>query len=100
MDPKALLDELMGRERDVPLGQRSLRKIRYDDPTVCKYQLAGLYPHLRFKNTHSDLGACAYEIHERGSIMADYNSHDEYEKEWDEKRLLRYLEDFGPSFPI
>ncbi len=53
---RAMLDELMGKERNVPLTQRSNRKIHYDDPTVCKYALAGLCPNGLFKNTRSDLG--------------------------------------------
>ena len=32
MDPKALLDELMGRERNVPLHERSQKRMRFDDP--------------------------------------------------------------------
>ncbi|KXZ48441.1 hypothetical protein GPECTOR_28g851 [Gonium pectorale] len=35
---RAMLDELMGKERNVPLSQRSNRRIHYDDPTVCKYE--------------------------------------------------------------
>jgi hypothetical protein len=56
MDAKALLDELMGKERNVPLSERSQRRMRYDDPSVCKYDMAGLCPHGLFKNTRSDLG--------------------------------------------
>ena len=60
MDPKALLDELMGKERNVPLTERSNRRMRYDDPSVCKYELGGLCPHRLFKNTKSDLGGTAW----------------------------------------
>lgn len=34
MDPRALLDELMGRDRNLPLDQQKNRKLRYDDPEV------------------------------------------------------------------
>ena len=108
MDPKSLLDELMGKDRDVPLEKRSTKKMRYDDPSVCKYQLGGLCPHRLFKNTRSDLGKiirrparpcdmahlyrwllfagpCSYEVHddhvEWEGIIADYNTHDDREKE-------------------
>ena len=60
MDAKALLDELMGKERNVPLAERSNRRMRYDDPSVCKYDLGGLCPHRLFKNTKSDLGASVH----------------------------------------
>lgn len=53
---RSMLDELMGKERDVPLEKRSGRGVRYDDPEVCKYALAGLCPYGLFKNTKSDLG--------------------------------------------
>ena len=44
---RALLDELMGVERDVPLAARSGRGAapRWDDAGVCGYALAGLCPH-------------------------------------------------------
>lgn len=53
---RAMLDELMGKERNVPLDKRSNKRIRFDDPTVCKFALAGLCPYGLFKNTRSDLG--------------------------------------------
>ena len=53
---RALLDELMGKERNVPLEKRSGRGLRYYDPEVCKLALAGLCPYGLFKNTKSDLG--------------------------------------------
>lgn len=53
---RAMLDELMGKERNVPLNERSGKRIRFDDPSVCKYQLGGLCPNRLFKNTKSDLG--------------------------------------------
>ena len=53
---RAMLDELMGKERNVPLDQRKGTDIRFNDPEVCKYALAGLCPYGLFKNTKSDLG--------------------------------------------
>ena len=54
---RAMLDELMGKERNVPLDQRKGTDIRFNDPEVCKYVLAGsLCPYRLFKNTKSDLG--------------------------------------------
>ena len=57
---RAMLDELMGKERNVPLDQRKGTDLRFNDPEVCKYALAGLCPYGLFKNTKSDLGK--YEI--------------------------------------
>lgn len=61
---RAMLDELMGKERNVPLDQRKGTDIRFNDPEVCKYALAGLCPYGLFKNTKSDLGNCKYTVHE------------------------------------
>ncbi len=108
---RAMLDELMGKERNVPLGQRSNRKLQYDDPSICKLTLAGLCPNRLFKNTRSDLGKpwrphptlpkrdpmwcltfpadavgpCGYELHddhiEWEGIKAEYDRQDAREHE-------------------
>jgi hypothetical protein len=54
---RAMLDELMGKERDAPLHERSNRKVVFSDADVCKYELVSVCPHQLFKNTKSDLGA-------------------------------------------
>ena len=54
---RALLDELMGKERNVPLMERTNRELTFSSPEVCKYAIAGLCPYGLFKNTKSDLGA-------------------------------------------
>lgn len=53
---RAMLDELMGKQRNVALHERSAKVVRWDDASVCKYQLCGLCPSRLFKNTKSDLG--------------------------------------------
>ena len=57
---RSMLDELMGKERNVPLTERTGRGLRFEDPDVCKHQLAGLCPFQLFKNTKSDLGEAAH----------------------------------------
>ncbi|MEW5311126.1 MAG: hypothetical protein WDW38_002866 [Sanguina aurantia] len=94
---RGLLDELMGKERNVPLNQRSGKSLKYDDPLVCKYAVAGLCPNRLFKNTRSDLGTCGFEMHEDHiqweSVAEDYGKQDDREKERYERRLHKYLED-------
>lgn len=51
-----MLDELMGKERNVPLTERTGRALKYSDAEICKYELAGLCPYGLFRNTKSDLG--------------------------------------------
>lgn len=74
---RAMLDELMGKERNVPLDQRKGTDMKFNDPEVCKYALAGLCPYGLFKNTKSDLGNCKYPVHE------DDVQWDVVKEEWD-----------------
>jgi hypothetical protein len=56
---RAMLDELMGKQRNAPLSEQKAGALRWDDPNVCKFQLVGVCPHKLFKNTRSDMGACS-----------------------------------------
>jgi hypothetical protein len=54
MDPKALLDKLMGRGRN---GDASLEKRKnFTDDDICKDYLCGLCPYELFRNSRGDLG--------------------------------------------
>lgn len=55
-----LLNELMGRDRDLAPGQ-SANKMHWSDPEVCKYYLCGFCPSELFTNTKADLGPCDKE---------------------------------------
>ncbi|KAL6748790.1 hypothetical protein V8C86DRAFT_3015992 [Haematococcus lacustris] len=94
---RAMLDELMGKERDVPLPMRSQRAMRWDDPLVCKYQLCGLCPSRLFKNTKSDLGPCEYEVHDDHldwpTIHEDFKKADPRDTERYERKLMKFLEE-------
>lgn len=84
---RGMLDELMGKDRDLPPSMRTGRTVKFSDASVCKYQLAGLCPNMLFKNTKSDLGACQYEIHD------DHIEWDSIQKQWEElgeHEKLRY----------
>lgn len=63
---RALLDELMGRERNVPLEERTNRELTFSSHEVCKYAIAGLCPYGLFRNTKSDLGAFRFRAHRAG----------------------------------
>ncbi|KAJ3434660.1 RNA-binding protein luc7-related [Anaeramoeba flamelloides] len=54
-----ILDELLGRNRNGEYSESDDLK-RFDDPRVCKYDLAGLCPYQLYTNTRSDLGPCPY----------------------------------------
>ena len=49
---RAMLDELMGDERDVPLEQRTNKKRHYTDYDVCTYYICGFDVNV-FRNTKS-----------------------------------------------
>lgn len=57
---RAMMDELLGKERNVPLNQRRGTQLRFDNEDVCKYDLCGLCPYSLFKNTKSHLGKLWY----------------------------------------
>lgn len=46
----------MGKERNVPLTERSNKQLHYYDDEICKFTLCGLCPYTLFSNTKSFLG--------------------------------------------
>jgi len=85
----AMLDELMGRNRNVAPGEEQ-RGIRWDDKSVCKFYLMGLCPHELFTNTRADLGSCS-KIHDDG-LKKEYNDAPEYKKRQYEDDFERMIE--------
>ena len=62
MSAAQLLDELMGRDRNLAPSDHREEK-RWDDADVCKYALVEFCPHELFTNTRADLGAC-HKVHD------------------------------------
>ena len=60
---RAMLDELMGKDRDKPPASRQNRPAHFSDPEICKYYICGFCPHDLFINTKSDLGNCT-KVHD------------------------------------
>jgi len=58
---RALLDELMGKHRNLPADQRPAAALKWSDPQVCMWYNLGFCPHDLFVNTKSDLGPCDKE---------------------------------------
>ncbi|OQR87899.1 kinesin-like protein [Achlya hypogyna] len=90
---RALLDELMGRNRDGDKPQEDIRDFR--DARVCKRFLCGLCPHDLFQNTKMDMGDCP-KLH-LPKLKAAYDADPakrEYGYEADlERELVRYVSD-------
>ncbi|XP_022916707.2 luc7-like protein 3 [Onthophagus taurus] len=57
-----LLDELMGRNRNVAPNEK-VKELNWEDPEYCKYYLVKFCPHDLFVNTRADLGSCA-KVHD------------------------------------
>jgi len=87
---RALLDELMGADRNMLSEEKKRNRRNFFDENVCKYFLCGFCPHDLFTNTKSDLGPCP-------------KSHDEVlKREWEncptksrypyESDFIRFLE--------
>lgn len=94
---RAMLDELMGKERNVPLEERSNKELHFWDDEVCKYAICGLCPYTLFSNTKSFLGECQSEMHDQlgmDKIQAEWDALTEAEKHkyGYEQRLLDLVE--------
>uniref|UniRef100_A0ACB8EK54 Luc7-like protein 3 n=1 Tax=Sphaerodactylus townsendi TaxID=933632 RepID=A0ACB8EK54_9SAUR len=84
-----LLDELMGRDRNLaPDEKRS--NVRWDHESVCKYYLCGFCPAELFTNTRSDLGPCE-KIHDE-NLRKQYEKSSRFMKVGYERDFLRYLQ--------
>ncbi|XP_069605219.1 luc7-like protein 3 isoform X1 [Ranitomeya imitator] len=84
-----LLDELMGRDRNLaPDEKRS--NVRWDDDSVCKHFLCEFCPAELFTNTRSDLGPCE-KIHDE-NLRKQYEKSSRFLKVGYEREFLRYLQ--------
>lgn len=85
-----LLDELMGRDRNLAPDEKRCN-VRWDDETkVCRYYLCGFCPAELFTNTRSDLGPCE-KIHDE-NLRITYEKSSRFMKEGYERDFLRYLQ--------
>ena len=53
---RQMLDELMGKDRDLSIKEKYGQKKHFSDDEVCKFYLLDFCPHDLFPNTKSDLG--------------------------------------------
>ncbi|XP_051171180.1 luc7-like protein 3 isoform X2 [Leptopilina boulardi] len=81
----ALLDELMGRNRNI-LPNEKPKELNWEDSEFCKLYLVKFCPHDLFVNTRADLGACA-RVH-------DDEARDLYEKAPYSYRKQQYEDEF------
>ncbi|NP_001016304.1 luc7-like protein 3 [Xenopus tropicalis] len=84
-----LLDELMGRDRNLAPDEKRTN-VHWDRESVCKYYLCEFCPAELFTNTRSDLGPCE-KIHDE-NLRKQYEKSSRYMKCGYEKDFLRYLQ--------
>jgi hypothetical protein len=87
---RALLDELMGKERNAPLSKRTNKDAHFSDPDVCKPFICGFCPNELFTNTKSDLGPCTKSHDDNIRIM--YQEARDKDKYPYQKEFIRTLE--------
>jgi hypothetical protein len=94
---RALLDELMGADRNIVKGVDYVPKVTFESEQVCRCYLVDFCPHELFTNTKSDLGICKRLHDER--MRDEYRNSDKcgrlgYEQEFFDylKKLIHDLE--------
>lgn len=85
----ALLDELMGRNRNINPND-SNNKLTWESPEVCRHYLVKFCPHDLFTNTKSDLGLCE-KIHDE-DIKKEFDSSNTHRRAAFEDDFIRYAD--------
>jgi len=94
------LDELMGKQRNVPVSDRFKRKEHFSDPDVCKYFLVSFCPHDLFPNTKCDLGRCVKRHDDFYKKMFESDpERAQYEKQYIND-MIRLIEDLIASVDV
>jgi len=88
-DARALLESLMGPDRNARPTERRVRK--FTDEDICKSYLLGLCPHDLFKKTKMDLGMCENDHNEQLKDEFEIDADAErYRRKW-RKPLTNHL---------
>eukprot|EP00466_Bigelowiella_natans_P016492 jgi/Bigna1/87337/estExt_fgenesh1_pg.C_190089 len=94
---RALLDQLMGKERNASFEEREKMQRHFWDDDVCKHFLVGIRPHELFKNTKSEIPEVyekVYDLRAKDEWEAlPQEQKDKYPYQWDTLDLLRRLID-------
>ena len=87
------LDNLMGKNRNLPLHEQLIRKKHFDDPDVCKFFLIGFCPHELFMYVKSsNIGECHYRHDQEFKISFENDPNKEYYQTKYEETLISFLE--------
>ncbi|XP_058797721.1 luc7-like protein 3 [Phymastichus coffea] len=86
----ALLDELMGRNRNI-LPNEKPKELNWEDPEFCKLFLVKFCPHDLFVNTRADLGACL-KVHDEEARDLFEKAPYTYRKQQYEDEFIRFCQ--------
>ena len=87
------LDNLMGKDRNLPIREQIIKKKHFDDPDVCKFFLIGFCPHELFIHVKSsNIGECHYRHDQQFKIAFESDPNREYYQIKYEESLISFLE--------
>ena len=87
------LDNLMGKDRNLPIREQIIKKKHFDDPDVCKFFLIGFCPHELFIHVKSsNIGECHYRHDQQFKIAFENDPNKEYYQTKYEESLISFLE--------
>jgi len=87
----AMLDELMGRNRNLAPDDENNRETKWSDSEVCRYYLVLFCPHDLFTNTKADMGPCG-KIHDDDLKTKFMNDNESYKKGQYLDEFLRFCQ--------
>lgn len=90
---RAMLDALMGRDRNLGDEEKKNIKRHFSDEEICKFYLCGLCPYQLFKNTKSDLGSYDKLLDDKMKAQWEETPQEEKDKYGYERDLLDFLSD-------
>jgi len=85
----ALLDELMGRNRNIAPNDKA-KELNWEDPEYCKLYMVKFCPHDLFVNTRADLGQCP-KVHD-DEVKALYEKSNSYKKQRYEEEFIHFCQ--------
>ena len=95
------LDNLMGKDRNLPLREQILKKKHFDDPDVCKFFLIGFCPHELFTYVKSsNIGECHYRHDQQFKINFELAPNKEKYQIKYEEDLISFLESITSELDI
>ena len=87
------LDNLMGKDRNLPIREQIIKRKHFDDPDVCKFFLIGFCPHELFQYVKSsNIGECHYRHDQQFKISFESDPDREYYQTKYEETLISFLE--------